>query len=161
MTVNRMLGGVFSDNVKIFDEVTRDRSKAVSATGQKNNAYAGRLIVLIDSDSASASEVFSRVVQLEKRGSVMGDHSSGRLMEAQFFEHEGYGAEISTANLIMKDGASVEHVGVEPDEVLLPSPEDLVLGRDPVLSKAADMLGVPLTPEQAGTAFPHPRFKAQ
>jgi C-terminal processing protease CtpA/Prc len=161
MTVNRMLGGVFSDNVKIFDEVTRDRSKAVSATGQKNNAYAGRLIVLIDSDSASASEVFSRVVQLEKRGSVMGDHSSGMLMEAQFFEHEGYGAEISTANLIMKDGASVEHVGVEPDEVLLPSPEDLVLGRDPVLSKAADMLGVPLTPEQAGTAFPHPRFKAQ
>jgi C-terminal processing protease CtpA/Prc len=117
--------------------------------------------VLIDSDSASASEVFSRVVQLEKRGTVMGDHSSGMLMEAQFFGHEGYGAEISTANLIMKDGASVEHVGVEPDEVLLPSPEDLVLGRDPVLSKAANMLGVPLTPEQAGTAFPHPRFKAQ
>jgi C-terminal processing protease CtpA/Prc len=91
----------------------------------------------------------------------MGDHSSGMLMQAQFFPHEGYGAEISTANLIMKDGFSVEHVGVEPDEIVLPSPQDLVLGSDPVLSKAANMMGVSLTAEQAGTAFPHPRFKAQ
>jgi carboxyl-terminal processing protease len=141
--------------------VRRDGSKPVSAKGQKNNAYTGKLIVLVDSDSASASEVFSRVVQLEKRGTVMGDHSSGMLMEAKFFDHEGYGAEISIANLIMKDGASVEHLGVEPDVIVLPSPEDLALDRDPVLSKAANLLGVSLTPELAGKAFPHPRFKAQ
>lgn len=160
-TVTSLLGGIFPEDVKICDRVTREGSKQVSAPGRKDKAYTGKLIVLVDSDSASASELFARVVQLEKRGTVMGDHSSGMLMEAGLFPHQGYGAEISIANLIMKDGASVEHVGVEPDVIVLPSPDDLAQERDPVLSKAADMLGVSLTPELAGKAFPHPRFKAQ
>ena len=65
-----------------------------------------------------------------------------------------YGASITEADLILTDGKSLEHTGVTPDEVVLPSAEDLASDRDPVLAYAAGHLGVQLTPEDAGRMFP-------
>jgi hypothetical protein len=54
----------------------------------------------------------------------------------------------------MTDGKSLEHVGVRPDELLLPSADDLADNRDPILAHAAQTLGVNVSPEEAGKAFP-------
>jgi C-terminal processing protease CtpA/Prc len=73
------------------------------ANGPKD-PFEGKLIVLLDSRSASAAELFARVVQIEKRGAVVGDVSSGRVMEAKHYTYrEGvyqvlfYGASITDA----------------------------------------------------------------
>jgi hypothetical protein len=65
-----------------------------------------------------------------------------------------YGYSITVSDLIMSDGNSLEHRGVMPDEVRLPTAEDLAAGRDPVMSYAASLAGVTLDPVEAGKFFP-------
>jgi carboxyl-terminal processing protease len=156
-----VVGGLFPQDVKVGDRVGRENAKAMVAK-TNHHPFDGKVIVLIDSQSASASELLARVIQLEKRGTVIGDRSSGSVMESRVYSYKVgmalvtfYGASITDANLIMSDGNSLEHVGVTPDEVVLPSPEDLASGRDPVLAHAAALAGVKLTPEDAGKLFPY------
>jgi C-terminal processing protease CtpA/Prc len=156
-----VVGGLFDRDVKIYDRVGRDSAKPLLAkTGHR--PFDGKLFVLIDSKSASASELLARVVQLEKRGLVIGDRSSGMVMEARMYSYSAgldmltfYGASITDANLIMTDGQSLEHLGVIPDEVAIPTAADLASGRDPVLAHAAEAAGVKITAEDAGKLFPH------
>jgi C-terminal processing protease CtpA/Prc len=54
----------------------------------------------------------------------------------------------------MSDGKSLENIGVTPDEVRLPTAEDLAAGRDTVLSYAASLVGVKVDPVEAGKLFP-------
>lgn len=61
-----------------------------------------------------------------------------------------YAAEMSRANLIMRDGKSLEKSGGVPDETILPTAEDLASGRDPVLSQAVTLAGASISPEHAG-----------
>lgn len=160
-TLKWFLGGIFEKEVKLGDRVTRDDSKPMVAKSKRQNAYSGKLVVLVDSKSASASELFARVVQLEKRGVVLGDKTAGAVMEAKRYSYKHgmdtvvfYGASITDADLIMTDGKSLEHTGVTPDELLLPSAADLAANRDPVLARAVELCGAKMTPEVAGALFP-------
>jgi C-terminal processing protease CtpA/Prc len=160
-TLDRILGGLFQNDLKILDRVGRDATKSVSATGRHHDAFTGRFAVLIDSESASASEVLARVVQLERRGFIVGDRSSGSVMESRLYPHEvaldskvSYAISVTDADLVMTDGKSLEHVGVEPDTIFLPTDQDLANNRDPALAKAAGLVGAKLSPEEAGTILP-------
>ncbi|MHB8216741.1 MAG: S41 family peptidase [Candidatus Sulfotelmatobacter sp.] len=156
-----LLGRMFDHDVKIADRVGRSvRSPQIAKSASPH--FDGKLIVLVDSRSASAAELFARVVQIEKRGTVVGDVSSGQVMEAKhYIDREGvysvlfYGASITDADLIMTDGRSLEGVGVTPDQTILPTATDLAVGHDPVLARAAEMVGVTLNPEAAGKLFPY------
>jgi carboxyl-terminal processing protease len=153
-TLEYLLGGVFDKEIKLGDLLRRDERKPISVKTH-GHPFAGKLVVLVDSGSASAAELFARVVQIEKRGVVLGDSSAGTVMRAKFYSYDtGVGAEITDADIIMADGKSLEHVGVTPDEVVLPTVADLAEGRDPVLAHAAEALGVKLSPEAAGKMFP-------
>lgn len=156
-----LLGGIFETDVKIGDHVGRSPTKPLEA-GSRHNGFTGKLIVLVDSQSSSASELLARVIQIEKRGLVVGDRSSGRVMEARHYTYrEGmgrvifYGASITDADIKMTDGQSLERKGVNPDTLILPTASDLANGRDPVLAQAAEMLNVKISPEEAGSLFPY------
>jgi C-terminal processing protease CtpA/Prc len=156
-----VLGSLFDHDITIAKEVTRKEAKPLVAKSRGRSAFTGQLIVLIDSRSASASEVLARVVQIEHRGVVIGDRSAGSIMTAQFFPLSpgvgmgfDYGVEITVADMIMADGKSLEHLGVTPDRVFLPTADDLAAGRDPVLAHAAALAGVTLDATAAGKLFP-------
>ncbi|HKN23032.1 MAG TPA: S41 family peptidase, partial [Terracidiphilus sp.] len=81
------LAGVFNHDVKAGQGLARNKATTITVKGKRHRAFEGDLIVLIDSESASGAEIFARVVQLEERGTILGDHSSGSVMEAQIFPH--------------------------------------------------------------------------
>ena len=160
-TLKFLIGGLMNHEVHIGTRITRKGKYPLDAK-PRGTQFTGKLIVLVDSLSASASELFARIVQLEHRGTVMGDLTSGSVMEANFYPLEYgmdiviyFGAEITSADLMMSDGRSLEKIGVTPDVLMLPSPADMAAGRDPVLARAAEMAGVKLTPEAAGKMFPY------
>ena len=70
-----------------------------------------------------------------------------------------YGDSITDADIVMTDGKSLEHLGVVPDEMKLPSAADLAAKRDPVLAYAASLVGVTISPEKAGELFPIEWYK--
>ncbi len=158
-TLKYFIGMFFDHDVKLYDKVERKKTSPEIAKRERPIYFPGKVTVLVDSGSASAAEIFARVIQLEKRGTVIGDRTSGSVMEATsfYFASSGvdYGAEVTFADLIMTDGKSLEHNGVNPDEVALPQPDDLRSGRDPVLAHAAQELGVTLSSEAAGKLFPY------
>lgn len=160
--LERMVGSVFDHDVKIADRVGRKNLKPQLAKTRGGSIFSGKLIVLVDSGSASAAELFARVIQLEHRGTVVGDRSSGSVMEARYYPcAQGadtkifYGFSVTDADLIMADGKSLEHSGVVTDEIVLPTAQDLANGRDPALARAAQLAGLNLEPAQAGKLFPY------
>jgi C-terminal processing protease CtpA/Prc len=162
VTLERMVGNVFDHDVNIADRKGRKELKPQLAKGHGKDAFSGKIVVLIDSKSASAAELFARVMQLEQRGVVVGDRSSGSVMESRrMSESQGvdskifYGFSVTDADLIMKDGKSLEHMGVTPDEIVLPTARDLAEGKDPALVRAAALVGLTLEPAQAGKMFPY------
>ena len=161
ITLEHMLGNVFDHDVKIADRVGRKEMKPENAKTRGGSAFSGKLIVLVDSGSASCAELFPRVIQLEHRGTIIGDRTAGAVMEARgYSDSQGadtkifYSFSITEADLTMKDGKSLEHVGVTPDEVIIPTAQDLSAGRDPALSRAAELAGVTIEPAAAGKMFP-------
>jgi carboxyl-terminal processing protease len=160
-TLERFIGHFFAQDLKIADLKGRKEMKPMTSKGHGEKAFKGQLIVLVDGESSSASEIFSRVIQLEKRGTVIGDRTAGMVMRSRFYPLQFgaynailFGINITDADLIMTDGQSLEHLGVNPDELLLPTPEDMAANRDPVLAHAASLVGIKLDPEKAGALFP-------
>jgi carboxyl-terminal processing protease len=157
----RLAGYFFDHDVKIADMKGRKEMKPILAKTRGSSIYKGQLLVLIDSESASASELFARTIQLENRGKIIGDRSQGAVMASRQYDHEtGVGQvlyfanSVTVADLIMTDGKSLEKGGVIPDETLLPTAEDLSAQRDPVLARAAELMNVKLDPAKAGSLFP-------
>jgi carboxyl-terminal processing protease len=155
------LAELFNYDVLLGQWVARNKTIPIVVKGDRKNAYTGDLIVLVDSRTASAGEIFARTIQLEQRGTILGDHTSGRTMESQMFPHVlgqnpvyYFGESVTVADTVMPDGKSLEHVGVQPDRVFLPTAADLAAGMDPVLAYAAGLAGVKITPEQAAKLFP-------
>ena len=160
-TLLRLLGNMLDHDVKVGDLKRRKEEKPMIAKTRGGDIFGGKLVVLIDSESGSAAELFARVIQLEKRGTVIGDRSAGAVMRAKQYDHQTgvevivpYLVSVTDADIVMTDGKSLEHVGVTPDEIKLPTPSDMAAKRDPVLAYALSLVGTTVTPEKAGALFP-------
>jgi carboxyl-terminal processing protease len=160
-TLLSLIGNLFEQDVKVGDLTRRKEVKPLMAKSVGSRAFKGKIVVLVDSQSGSCSELLARVVQIEKRGLVIGDRTAGAVMRARHIPHEVgidtvafYALSVTDGDLTMTDGKSLERLGVTPDELLLPTSTDMAARRDPVLSRAADSLGIKLEPEKAGAIFP-------
>ena len=153
----RLTGQFYEKDLVVFTQVGREKRKEAVAKGAGKNRFQGAVVVLVDAESASGSEIFARTIQLTGRGKVIGDRTAGAVRESMGFGHTvgtvmiiPYGMSVTIADVVLPDGGKLENEGVIPDELVLPTGEDIALGNDPALARALTLLGVPFTPKEAG-----------
>lgn len=164
VTTQRYLAShFFPEKTRLFNMVTRKESEQqITDVLEKDRQYTGEVTVLIDSRSASAAEITARVFQIEKRGTVLGDVSSGSVMTSIYVPFRSLmgamadaaviyaGMSVTIGDVIMRDGTRIEKVGVVPDEVLQPTGLAIKMKLDLVLAYAALKYGAKLSAVDAG-----------
>jgi len=161
-----LLSHFFDHEVPIASVITKEKTEdRVTKVLSADRQYKGEVSVLIDSDSASASEITARVLQIQKRAKIYGDFSSGSVMTSISVPFTSVmsalsdvavirvGMSVTIGDLVMSDGSRLEHTGVVPDEVLQPRGLALQQRMDVVLAYTAQKMGGSLTPEAAGKYY--------
>jgi carboxyl-terminal processing protease len=120
-------GGLLTTAVDVVDKFV-DRGVIVSTRGrsrQEDASYSAResgtwrvhLVVLIDGDSASASEIFAGAIRDHRRGTIVGERSYGKGSVQGIFPlgQASAGLRLTTAKFYSPKGKPFSGVGVMPD----------------------------------------------
>lgn len=145
-------GGLLTASVEVADKFltegnivsTRGRSPQEDFNYQAHYGGTWRvpLVVLIDRDSASASEIFAAAIKDNNRGRVVGETSFGKGSVQGIFPlgYAGAGVRLTTAKFYSPLGAAISHRGVEPHEVVRVTARPTNEGFSPVPSEADDAI---------------------
>ena len=102
------------------------------------------MVVLIDTGTSAASEIFAAAVAGNKRGDLIGEHTIGRAASQKLVKlPDGAGLWLSTMRYLTPTGAQLHEKGLEPT-VAVDDPE-VEFGQppptaDPILDKALERL---------------------
>jgi C-terminal processing protease CtpA/Prc len=145
----------FADREVLIGELHArfDRKKFVAKP--KKERFNGRFFILIDSETASAAEIFARLMQLEGKAKLIGDRTAGAVMASMFFPSDDYvGASITISDFVLHNGERLEKVGVSPDILAVTPAQAIAAGTDPQLSYALLQAGARVSPANAGKLLP-------
>lgn len=103
---------------------------------QYSNTWKTPLVVLIDHDSASASEIFAAAIQENQRGVIVGEKSYGKGTVQTLFPLQSVPSalRLTTAKFYSPEGREMAGVGVSPDIEI--TSKDRTVERDPALQAA-------------------------
>ncbi|TWU00184.1 putative CtpA-like serine protease [Botrimarina colliarenosi] len=129
-------GGLLTSAVELADKFvaqgnivsTRGRSDGEDFDYRAHQAGTWRvpLVVLIDGDSASASEIFAAAIHDNRRGTIVGVRSFGKGSVQGIFPmtHSGAGIRLTTAKFYSPLGKAISDVGVSPDVTVTIAADD-------------------------------------
>jgi carboxyl-terminal processing protease len=123
-------GGLLTSAVEVVDKFVQN-GQIVSTRGrnpQENYSYSAHvggtwrmpLVVLIDGDSASASEIFAAAIADHRRGTIVGERSYGKGSVQGIFplRTAGTGIRLTTAKFYSPSGQPISNVGVAANIVV-------------------------------------------
>ncbi len=151
-TLEHFAGFFDEQSAEIAQIVSRKKSEMMKTRPHKPH-LGGPMFILVDSRSSSAAEIFARHFQRTGRAVIVGDRTSGRVTGARYFDMQFgaqdvvvFGVNVAVMRAIFPGGEELEKRGVTPDQVCIPTAEDLVAERDPCLGLAlrlaAEKLGL-------------------
>lgn len=147
-------GGLLTASVEVADKFvsqgdivsTRGRSSGEDFDYKAHAVGTWRvpLIVLIDGDSASASEIFAGAIHDHRRGTLVGTRSYGKGSVQGIFPLSvvNAGVRLTTAKFYSPSGQAISHRGVAPDVEVKATEQSLVAkpidGQLPIVEQAQD-----------------------
>ncbi len=137
------VGHFFPDNVSMGTFITR--------SGKENDKdsmefltlnYDKPMVILVNSESGSAAEILSHILQFHHRAAVVGQKTAGAVLVARKLRlPDGGEIMIPISDYIGLNGQRLEGAGVIPDKVVsVVTPYDLREGKDRELEAALEML---------------------
>jgi carboxyl-terminal processing protease len=116
--------------------------KLKSEVEGNKDAYTGPVVILLNSGSASGSELFAGAMQAARRALVVGEPSCGCLLGFLGYTRIPGGGELaySEVGFVLANGERIEGRGVMPDLVVPLTTADLRASRDRALEAAQEAL---------------------
>jgi carboxyl-terminal processing protease len=143
VTVVMKLASMFLDKKTSFGKIKRREkdAKDLFIDGKNETGYKKPIVILIDKDSASGSELLSQGLQESNRVKVFGSTSCGCLLGiAGAKEIKDGELEFSQIGFISAKGKIVEGKGVIPDSIIDVQISDFKNGNDRILNEAIKYL---------------------
>ena len=135
-----LVTSIFQDEGPVVTIEGRERDKKTfQATGDAIEDL-GPVAVLVDGNTASASEITSAALQENDLATIIGSTTYGKGVFQEVIELDGGGAlDITVGEYLTADGSSILGVGVIPDEKV--ADKDLADGDDTVLDAGLENVG--------------------
>jgi carboxyl-terminal processing protease len=131
----------FIDHGDIVSEQTSDGTKIPYAANPGGLATTIPLVVLVNGNSASASEIVAGAIQDIGRGKLVGELTYGKGSVQQYYPlSDGGLARITIAKWLTPSGRTIDKKGLTPDQVVPMTPDDIAKERDPQLNQAVKSL---------------------
>jgi carboxyl-terminal processing protease len=152
--VNSMLARFFPNRTELGRTTTRtgravsmlfgtvEIIKLKSEVEGSKDAYTGPVVILVNAQSASGSELFAGTMQAIGRAVVAGEPSCGCLLGFLGYTRIPGGGELafSEVGFVMANGKHIEGEGVIPNHLVATTLADLQLNRDRALEEAQGLL---------------------
>jgi carboxyl-terminal processing protease len=123
-------GGLLDQAEKVSDAFLKNGVIVITKIGDSDKEYganndisdyAGEIVVLIDSGSASASEIVAGALKNNERAVLIGQRSFGKGSVQQIFDlNDGSALKLTIANYLTPGNISIQDVGITPDIMLNP-----------------------------------------
>lgn len=115
------MADLFINEGVIVSTIGRDREQknVLNATKKSPIANDVKMVVLVDNNSASASEIFAAAVKDHKKATLMGIKTYGKgSVQSVIALENGDGVKLTIARYYSPSGKTIDKKGVEPDKVL-------------------------------------------
>jgi carboxyl-terminal processing protease len=136
------IGEFFDEAVDCGTFISRNGARSVKNSWQIGSAnYRGKVVILVDTATGSAAEIFSAVLQDHGRAKIIGRTTAGAVLASWFYRlPDGGELQLSRQDYVSPKGRRIEATGVRPDIEVPRTLEDLRTGRDRDLEEALKIL---------------------
>jgi len=136
----------FIDHGIIVTEQYGDGTKIPHDSNTGGLALTLPLVVLVNGNTASASEIVSGTIQDDGRGKLVGELTYGKGSVQNWLPlSDGGTARITIAKWLTPNGRTIDKLGLTPDLIVTMTQDDFTAKRDPQLDAAIQLL---LNPQQ-------------
>lgn len=140
-----MISNMFIKKGTIVSVVDRDGSKQTFNAEPENIMTSKPTVVLINGESASASEILSGALKDHKRALLVGEKTFGKGLVQRILKlPDGSGINLTVAKYLTPNGNDIGHKGIKPDYKVVMTEKEFLAGKDSQLNKAKQVLAVEL-----------------